>query len=76
MCPHRGDAQWRLLRDHYPEDWARACALDAEVREADERDGLWLHKSRVPLAMAPIDEPRDGQMELFPANCSSGYCWT
>lgn len=75
-CPHRGDKQWRLLRDRYPDDWAAAIALDEQIREADERGGLWLHKSRVPLAMAPIDEPQDGQMELFPANCSSGYCWT
>ncbi len=76
MCPHRGDEQWRLLRDHYPEDWRKAVEVDEATRANDQKGGVFLHKSRVPLAMADIDEKADGQLELFTSNCSSGYCWT
>lgn len=79
MCPHRKNEQWRDLRDNYPEDWRKAVALDGAVRGTDEaagKSGVWMHESRVPLAMAPIDEPAGGQLELFGHGCASGYCWT
>lgn len=55
MCPHKRNAQWRHLRDNYPDQFAQACQLDEEIRENDERGGVWLHHSRMPLRQANID---------------------
>lgn len=59
-CPFHGNAQWRDLRDHHPEQWADAVDFDARIRKggasANPLDGeAFLHRSRVPLALAPID---------------------
>lgn len=55
MCPYRSNAEWRVVRDGYPDQWADAIRIDEEIREADERGELWLHHSRRPLAEADID---------------------
>jgi hypothetical protein len=60
-CPFHGNAQWRNLRDHHPEQWADAVAFDKAIRKGGAR-GLplngeaFLHRSRVPLDVAPIDK--------------------
>lgn len=78
MCPHRRDWQWQRLRDHYPDDWAKAVELDRAIRAADlagGRDGLFLHESRRPLEEIQFaKEPEAEQGSLFRA-CDSGYCW-
>jgi hypothetical protein len=59
-CPFHGNAQWRNLRDHHPDLWADAVAFDRAIRKGGAR-GLplnreaFLHRSRVPLDIAPID---------------------
>ncbi|GAB1642566.1 hypothetical protein [Krasilnikovia sp. MM14-A1259] len=59
-CPFHGNAQWRELRDNHPDEWADAVAFDQAIRKGGAR-GLplngeaFLHRSRVPLAIAPID---------------------
>lgn len=59
-CPFHGNAQWRDLRDNYPEEWADAVEFDRLIRKGGAR-GLppngeaFLHASRVPLDVAPID---------------------
>jgi hypothetical protein len=68
-CPYRGDAQWRELRDGWPEDWAQAVSLEAELRRRDS--GVYLHRSGVPLGEAALG---DGEAEGLP--CTSGQCWT
>lgn len=76
-CPHRRDPEWRRLRVACPQDWERACALDEEIRARDGAGGVWLHRSRQPLAEASLDEAaRD--LPLFGAvdGCDSGFCWT
>lgn len=55
MCPHKRNAEWRHIRDNYPDKWKEAIAMDEEVRENDERGGVFLHHDRVPLAEANID---------------------
>lgn len=55
MCPNQSNAQWRRIRDEEPEHFAQAIALDEEIRVWDERGGVWLHSSRVPLADADLD---------------------
>ena len=77
MCPFRRNAEWRRLKEHYPEDWARAVALDESVRARDPQKALYLHQSRVPLKDADLggDEAAAG-LPLFDAGCSTGHCWT
>jgi len=48
VCPHQHPAEWLEVYDD-PAAWARACALDEELRANDERGGVWLHESRRPL---------------------------
>ena len=71
MCPHRKNSQWRALRDGSPDEWAEAIRLDEEIRDADERGGLYLHRQRVPLAAADIDSD---EPEEVARQCSLGLC--
>ena len=70
-CPYRSDAQWRDLREAWPEDWARAKKLEAELRRRDS--GVYLHRSGVPLGEADLDG-NGRQADGMP--CTSGQCWT
>jgi hypothetical protein len=74
-CPYHGNRQWRELRDERPDEWADAVAFDEAIRKGGSK-GLplngeaFLHRSRVPLAIAPIDrvtrsEWHDRQGVLF-----------
>jgi hypothetical protein len=59
-CPFHGNRQWRDLRDNRPDEWADAVEFDRLIRKGGAR-GLpfngeaFLHASRVPLELAPID---------------------
>jgi hypothetical protein len=59
-CPFHGNARWRELRDNSPAEWADAVEFDRLIRKGGAR-GLplngeaFLHSSRVPLDIAPID---------------------
>lgn len=72
MCPHKRNAQWRNLRDKYPAQFEQACQLDEEIRENDERGGVWLHHSRVPLRQANIDTD---ESQNTVRQCSLGMCF-
>ena len=90
-CPFHGNRQWRDLRDHHPDEWADAVAFDAAIRKGGAR-GLplngeaFLHRSRLPLAQAPIDrvtarEHAENQVDIFdliedgdPDGCSPYGC--
>ncbi|MCX4501056.1 hypothetical protein AB0393_13625 [Streptomyces cyaneofuscatus] len=63
-CPFHGNAQWRHIRDTSPEEWADVVEFDAAIRQGNARANAggnpllgeaFLHRSRVPLADAPID---------------------
>lgn len=73
MCPHNHNAQWREVRDNYPDQWAEAIRIDAEIREFDDRGTVYLHESRVPLAEADIDH--DNRQEEG-RQCSLFNCMT
>lgn len=90
-CPFHGNAQWRDLRDNRPDEWADAVEFDRQIRKGGAR-GLplngeaFLHRSRVPLDLAPINrvtrrEWADRQMDIFdviedgdPDGCSPYGC--
>jgi hypothetical protein len=74
-CPFHGNRQWRGMRDEHPDEWADAVAFDEAIRKGGAR-GLplngeaFLHRSRVPLSIAPVDaitsaEWRDRQTDIF-----------
>lgn len=59
-CPFHGNKAWRELRDNHPDEWADAVEFDRLIRKGGAR-GLplngeaFLHRSHVPLDLAPID---------------------
>ena len=73
MCPNRTNAEWREVRDHYPEQWAAAVALDDDVRNADEYGALYLHRQLVPLNEADIDAP--DRPSAAARQCGPGMCF-
>lgn len=73
-CPYRGDAQWRELRDDWPEDWTRAKRLEAELRQRDS--GVYLHRSGVPLGEADLGGDQADDLAVDGLPCTSGQCWT
>lgn len=78
-CPYHGNRQWRELRDESPEEFQDAVEFDAAIRSGsaranaagkDLRGSMYLHRSRVPLDVAPIDrvtyrEWADAQGDIF-----------
>lgn len=59
-CPYHGNRAWRDLRDNHPEEWDDAVAFDAAIRQGGSkgsalRGTAFLHRSRIPLSIAPID---------------------
>jgi len=61
FCPYHGNRQWRQMRDSEPGEWAAACAFDESIRDGGGNKlppgaQAFLHSSRVPLAIAPIDK--------------------
>jgi hypothetical protein len=76
-CGFQGNAGWRRRRE-VPDDWAKVVALDEWLRLPDQiarfHGELFLHSSRQPLAMAPIDLP---ELPLFGgefAHECEGHC--
>ncbi|MGW6742863.1 hypothetical protein ACWGDX_19425 [Streptomyces sp. NPDC055025] len=63
-CPFHGNAQWRHIRDTSPTEWDDVVEFDAAIRKGNARANAtgnrllgqaFLHRSRVPLDVAPID---------------------
>ncbi len=73
-CPHQNAKEWREVAAN-PEEWAKAVQLDSDIREADERGGLFLHKDRKPLALVDLGTEDDDTPPLFRA-CQDTGCWT
>lgn len=71
MCPHRKNAEWRRLREFYPDEWEQACKLDEEIRASDTKHGVYLHRDRKPLQECNID--LDGA--ACGESCESGLCF-
>ena len=71
-CPYRTNAEWAEMRDNRPTDFARAVAFDEAVRQGYidgdmARRGrlagrVYVHRTRVPLAMADLSEPLNDRM--------------
>ncbi len=76
MCPHQNAEEWREVQAD-PAEWAKAVALDQEIRASDPegRGDLYLHSSRVPLALADLIDRSDEDFPLF-RQCQDAGCWT
>lgn len=74
-CPYRDDAAWVDMRDNAPEDFARACEVDAAIRAGFKgMDGsAYVHKSRVPLREATFSGAYDPVVSMFDEECE-GMC--
>jgi hypothetical protein len=73
-CPYHSNAYWRRMRDTQPAEWQRAVDFEANVQRMKStrvRGTPYLHRSMVPLPMAPIDAPETGQEELFCFACAT-----
>ena len=71
MCPLQGNEEWREVQAQ-PALWRQAIELDAEIRDNDERGGVWLHRQCVPLAEAHLDA--DDRKEPS-RQCGLGMCF-
>lgn len=82
-CPFRGNAGWRDMRDNRPEEWAAAIDFDRAIRKGGARGEAmqgeaFLHESRVPLDIAPIErvtrkELADRQTDIFDELAENGH---
>lgn len=73
FCPFHTRREWADVMA-VPGDRTKAIAVDESVRQARMPGELFIHPSRVPLAMVDLrSEQEKGQMELWDAECT-GSC--
>lgn len=71
VCPFKSNAEWRRLRDHWPEEWQKAIAFDRAIRKhPGMRGDLYLHRDLMPLDQADLE---NDQFEMS-FNCGAGGC--
>jgi len=74
FCPFHSNSYWRDMRDKRPEEWHRTVAFEAQLQEGTlpgVHGTPYLHRSMIPLPLAPIDLPETGQEELFCYHCNT-----
>lgn len=72
ICPHLDNAEWNQVREDDPIDFERAVKLDYEIRARDEKGGVFLHSSLVPLDQVDFTV-KQKPAPLFECSFS---CWT
>lgn len=74
MCPNRENSEWQDMKKNWPEDFARACNLEAEIQL--QRADFFFHRSLKPLATV---EFTDTQFSMLTGDdefaCTEG-CFT
>lgn len=68
MCPLQNNEEWRQLP---PDEFEEACRIDEQIREDDDRHGVFLHQSRVPLREADLNAPDRREPDR---QCGLGMC--
>lgn len=72
LCPFHSDAEWKHLRDHAPDAFAKAAEMDDLIRRRPGQDAeYYLHKSRRPLSERPFENL--DELNLFENECE-GMC--
>lgn len=75
FCPYKSNEEWRRLRDDQPDEWKKAVAFDAAIREADQQGqdakkmlvGVpFVHRQCVPLDQVDLrsDDDKAGQLRF------------
>lgn len=76
FCPFHSLTEWRRLKEHEPELFAKSAALEKLIntrRAGLGRDPMWLTRTLVPLEQAV----QGTQHEMdFDDACESGFCMT
>jgi hypothetical protein len=75
FCPYHDNGYWDSMKKNYPEEFAKAVAFDAAVRDRSKRGmkaPIYLHRSLQPLDQVDFDKDKD-QMDLFGNECE-GIC--
>lgn len=75
-CPYHSKAEWRDMRDNYPDEWQEAVEFDRAIRNCGGMRGqVFLHADRIPLDEVDLSTPDDFQkhMSLFRDECQ-GIC--
>lgn len=78
-CPFHSNKEWRRLKDHEPEAFAKAVWVEQELQRTkaitdNMRSIPWLHKSCVPLEKVDLSTEEDaGQLDMFGNECE-GLC--
>lgn len=72
-CPFHTNAEWRRIKAD-PAEWANAVEVDESIRRRPgRRANGYLHRSRVPLAIADISTGGDDELgSCSPYGCRSG----
>lgn len=70
MCPNASNEEWLDMWINYPDDFYKACELEAEIHKKDPN--FFLHPSRIPLAQ--VDFTAQGSM-FADRGCTTG-CFT
>ena len=78
FCPYRSRRQWTDMKKEGGDDWRRARAVDAMLRDKRPGYGLFIHPARVPLEQAVTAPGEDNsQLELdLEAPCDGGTCFS
>ena len=74
-CPFRPSHEWRVMRDHQPDEWADAVAADRELRGpayAGLPSTYFMHPDRVPLDLVELGAG-DRHLDGFGNECE-GLC--
>lgn len=73
-CPHKCDAEWRLLRDDDPKGWAEAVRMDKVMRHMPGmKSETFVHRSCVPLDEVDLRTDEDMGQMVMPFSCE-GMC--
>ena len=67
FCPYHDNAAWREMRNNDPDSWSDAVSFDAAIRNSlpKMREGVFVHRSLVPLGEADISDPAESQQGMF-----------
>lgn len=74
MCPHQSPDEWQEVYDDAAL-WSAATAIDDELREADERGGVYLHESRRPLRDLSRADIEAQRQRMPGRQCGLGLCF-
>ena len=81
ICPYHNNGEWNRIKTEHPKEWEKAVYFDEQLRNPKTKSqfaqrfdsDLFLHKSRIPLKEANLEEPENYQYSLFDDECE-GMC--